>query len=466
VTPFQMLRIGVIIFLGVLAGCSSRSADLAAATRQAGQTPEAALRAQLEPDAAVKARLSHSGVAASAFGRAVRTAVLNHPSVQSQDFRVTGARAAFDSASAAYAPRLSVGLDAGYSSYASGVSGNRVGPVISLKKLIYDGAAAKLTQSSRREGVALAQLDKIIQSNAIAKRAVETRIGVVRSRSLEKIAGENLAAHEKLIKQITSRVNAGAGSEADLLAGKSRLAKARARAIEASRARAQSEAAYFEAYGTAPPAGLTLPPTVPAELRRYKAGAVRRNAKLVRLDFAINQALFDLAALDAGRRPALVASLTAGPSVSSSGLSADVTGNLGVRIDLMNGGARAAKIKQAQANADDLKAQRAQAEREIVRALSYAKSDATAGAARVQAAGFALQAAQAALSTTKEQFGIGRRSITQVLDAQRDVSDAAVGAVNAGAGAVLNGYTTLGLTGDLLLLFGISPAAEAKGDGA
>ncbi len=285
-----------------------------------------------------------------------------------------------------------------------------------------------------------------------------------RARALERIAQGNLASHEELIMHIQSRVDAGAGSEADLLAGKSRLAKARARAIEAERTAAQADAAFFEVFGIAPPGVVPLPRPVAPGLVRYGAAATARNAQLIRLDFMVNQSLYDLAALEAGRRPAIIASLSATPNVATTGLKVDVAANLGVRFDLTNGGERTAKIEEAQAQVNDLKARREQARREIIRSLTYAQSDAKAGQQRIAAAEFALQAANASLSTTKHQFDIGRRTITEVLDAQRDANDAAVDDVDARASAVFTGYSALALTGDLLLLFDIETGTAQTKD--
>lgn len=445
-----------------LSACANQP-DLAGASRDLNQQPEAALAAQIAAPAEVSRKLASSGIARTPFGASVRQAVQSHPSIRGQRYRIEGARAAVDGAAAAYRPRLSVGLDAGVTTSTSTTSGTRIGPVVSLTKLVYDGAAARYTHLSRGQALVVAEVDRVIESTALSLRAVETRVNCVRARMIVDISLSNLRAHEDLVQKIQARVDAGAGSQADLLAGRSRLASASAKLIEAERALAQADAAYFEIYGIEPPASLSLPPRVPANLIRSGVPATVRNAQLVRLDFAINQALFDLASLQAGRQPALVAGVSVGPTAGASGISADARANLGVRMELLSGGEREARVKEAQAHVDDLKSQREQTQRQVVKALDFARSDQQAGGERLKSAELALAAAEESLVTSNEQFQVGRRSITQMLDAQRDRTEAAILKVNTQADLIIGSYAALGLTGDLLALFGIDPLSDAEG---
>ena len=453
----------LVAFLG-LAACTE-NADLVQATETASQDPETALVAQLEPQPAVTKKLRSTGISASRFGISVKNAVQSHPTVLSQQHRIEGAQAAIDGAKSAYRPRLSVGIDAGAVSSTSGTSGPRIGPVVSLTKLIYDGSASKFTLNSRKQGLAIARLDRQIEATAIAMGAVQAQANLMRARALEHIARENLNDHEMLFDKIKSRVDAGAGSKADLLAGESRLASATAQLIESKRNRRQAESVFTEIFGSAPGTSMSYPPVLPRHLLRNGADAARRNAQLVQLDYAINQALFELASIQAGKNPSIVAEWSAGPTVGTSGISADVSANLGIRIALTTGGERNALAKQAQANIDDLNAQRDQMRRQIIRALDFSASDTAASGERRKAADLAEDAAIAALEAANEQFTIGKRTITQVLDAQRDLSQSAAAVVEAKTEQILVGYATLALTGDLLILFAVSLDAVAVDEG-
>lgn len=443
-----------LLFSFLLFACSE-NADLVKATEDAARDPEQAMVAQLAPQAGLTKKLHATGVANSAFGSSVRNAVIAHPAVLGQHHKIAGAVASIEGAQAAYRPRMSVGFDAGATASTSSVSGPRIGPVVSISKLIYDGSAARFTLTSRRQGLVVAKLDRQIAATAIAMRSVEAQANTIRARALEGIAIKNLSDHEILFSKIESRVEAGAGSQADLLAGKSRLASATAQVIESKRNRRQAEATFSEIFGEKPNNSILFPPVLPKNLLRKGSDAARRNPQLVRLDFLVNQAIFDLAAVQAGKNPSLIAGVSAGPTVGTSGVSADVSVNLGFRIELTSGGEREARVKQAEANVADLNSQRDLIQRQIVRALDFTDSDSAASAERLQAAVLAEAATTAALEAAKDQFAIGKRTITQILDAQRDQSQSAVAIVDARTEQILVGYAGLALTGDLLSLFRI-----------
>jgi adhesin transport system outer membrane protein len=448
----------------LLVACAEK-ADLVKATEAAARDPEQAMAAQLAPQAGLTKKLQATGVASSTFGASVRNAVITHPALLGQHHKIAGAIASIEGAQAAYRPRMSVGFDAGATASTSSVSGPRIGPVVSLTKLIYDGSAARFTLTSRRQGLVVAKLDRQIEATAIAMRSVEAQANTIRAREMETIAVQNLSDHEILFSKIESRVEAGAGSQADLLAGKSRLASATAQAIESKRNRRQAEATFTEVLGAQPSTSISLPPVLPKHLFRRGSDAARRNPQLVRFDFLINQAIFDLAAVQAGRNPSLIAGVSAGPTVGTSGVSADVSANFGFRIELTSGGEREARVKQAEANVADLNSQRDLIQRQIVRALDFTDSDSAASAERLRAAFFAEAAATAALEAAKDQFAIGRRTITQVLDAQRDQSQSAVAVVDARTEQILVGYAALALTGDLLILFRILLSDDTENRG-
>jgi outer membrane protein TolC len=450
---------GFLLAFGV-SGCA-HGPNLATETQTVQRDPSEAVMAQMAPPEKVRVHLKHNKIAQSVFGRAVAQAVLQNSGVAGKSYKISGAEAAVKSAATAYSPKVSVGLDVGVAS-SYGVAGSRIGPVASLSQLVYDGAASKSRLLSRKNRLAVSLADIYVLASSTALHAVQANVDVVHYRTAERIAQDNLASHRTLMDKIQLRVDAGAGSEADLLAGKSRLSAALAKAIEATRNRRQAESAYQEIFDKAPVAGLNMPLAAPFIDEVYSKVGALRSPQLVRLDYRTNQALFDLATAEAARKPSITLGLTAAPIIGRTGLSADLGAKIGLTYDFLNGGDREAKIQEARANTGDLKAQRDQAQRRIIRALSFAKSDLTAANERQKSAKSALEAAKLSLDAAKNQFAIGRRTITQVLDAQREVTDASERLVAAQADAVLNGYAAYAITGDILLLFGIDGSALRK----
>jgi len=81
----------------------------------------------------------------------------------------------------------------------------------------------------------------------------------------------------------------------------------------------------------------------------------------------------------------------------------------------------------------------------------------------LQAARIAVQANADSVSAAREQFTIGRRSLIEILDAQRDFVNAQERLILAEQSFFLTNYAALSLTGDILDLLGISTVAWSNG---
>jgi hypothetical protein len=110
----------------------------------------------------------------------------------------------------------------------------------------------------------------------------------------------------------------------------------------------------------------------------------------------------------------------------------------------------------AAARLDELRAERRQLERDIVRTLSVLRSDARAGQLRLRSTRDAVRANAASVASARERFAIGRASILQLLDSQRDLASAEELASIAERDLSLSGYAALALTGDIVHAFGLS----------
>lgn len=414
-------------------------------------SPDTAAAQLLTPSTEARATLAASGIAASRFGRTIRTAVLTHPDFRAGRSRIATSQARRDGAQTAFSPQVSLGLDA---VSAESSASTMVAPVLILSQLVYDGGAAHRGEEAAQERVAQTTADFAATISAVALGAVQAKVDVWRTRQLRARATENLQAIEGYIDQINDRLQAGAGTEAERVFGESRRALARARLIEATQAQDRAEAEFVELLGVDSPRTLRLPPVAPPTNGQG-------SPQLVSLDFAINAGLLELERERASYRPSVSVVLTARPSSDRGNLAADLRAQLGVNIALSDGGQRKAAVREAEAIVGTLQAQRASLSRQIARALAVARSDQRAIHQRVEAANLSIEASTAALAATQDQFAIGRREINALLDAQRDLVTAQESSVNAQADRVLQGYAILGMTGEILDLFGISTFGEA-----
>jgi len=420
----------------VLAGC-------AATPREAGPAPEAVERA------AVQVTRMAPSLAGTPFGQAVAGAVQAYPSLTAGLARMRAAQAAIDGEAGAFRPQLGFGAEAGVQ-LTGGSRTSRATPLVTVTQLVYDGGGTGARTRAAEARLAQAGSDRLATASALTLQAVEVWHEVLHRRRLLDLAGRNLELHREFLAQTEARVNAGAASETDLLTAQSRLADATARRVGAQSRLERAEAGFFEVYGR-PPGAIPAPAPAPA-LPVDAAATLDRSPRLRGLDAALAAAQAEVEAARAGLRPSVTARLTGGTRDGR----ADVGASVGLQYDVDTAGRRQASVAAAEARAAEVIANRDALRREIARALEVVRSDQRAGAERLRAARVARRANEANVEAVREQFGIGRRSIGELLDAQRDFLSASEALLEAELELALSGYAALALTGDIVDVFGIA----------
>jgi outer membrane protein TolC len=323
--------------------------------------------------------------------------------------------------------------------------------VLQITQLVYDGGAAAQRTSAAQARVVQSANDRLALAASLTLQTVEAWHEVLHRRRLLELAGRNLALHQEFLRQTEDRVEAGAGAETDLLTAQSRLADASARRITAQSRLERAEAEFRELYGNAPAA--IAPPAPAPGLPGTATDIVEQSPRLRSIDASILAAQAELQAARAGTRPNLVMRVTGGTDASGR---ADVGANLGLQYDLDTGRRRAASVRTAEARVLELEAEREGLARQISRALDFVRSDQRAGAERLRAALVARRANEANVAAVREQFTIGRRGITELLDAQRDFIASSEALLEAELELAISGYAALALTGDIIDVFGIT----------
>jgi outer membrane protein TolC len=403
-----------------------------------------------------------SNLPETAYGKRIAQAVHTSPILAQSNARLRAAQATEEATAGAFVPQLSAGITS-EATRSGGSFTTGTEPFLRVSQLVYDNGAARHTRTAARARVYQGQGERLEAASAAVLRAVETYSTLQTQRRLLTLAAENLSAHKELASQIEERSNSGLGSTADTLAAKSRLADARTRRVDAQLKVDQAEAQFREIFNLAP---TTLPSqhTAPLLPLGNEKDIVTNSPRVRSIDAALKAAESELAASRASRWPSL--RLGATGQESTSGTDPDVTFDLTLNYDLDTGGQRRAAIKVAQARVEELSAAREALVREISRALEFVRADRTAGVARVKAARAAAKANADTVSASREQFTVGRRSLLELLDAQRDYVSAQERAILAVQANFLTNYAALGLTGDILDVFAITPEEVASvGDG-
>jgi outer membrane protein, adhesin transport system len=403
------------------------------------------------------------------FGRDVARAVSSHPVVASGAARLRSADADLQAAHAARMPRLAIGLDL-EAALAGSVLRSGYLPVVQVSQLLFDGGRTRASIEAAKLGVSAERHARETAASQLTLAAVEAWHELAHRRDLRGIAERSVAEHRHALDRIEDRLSAGAATESDVLVARSRLADAIAVQATAVGEVDRSEAGFFEIYGYVPGA---LPVSAPAPQLPALSDQelLETSPRLLGLHAEIEAAGQVVAALDAGRWPLVDINMVGQYDRTTDRAAARLAS--GPRMGVLTGGERAAARARAVARLDELRAEYLQLERQIIRALGAVQSDTRVGERRVVAARDALAANRASVEALDEQFGAGRATILQVLDARREALRAEETLSLAKRDLALSGYAALALTGDILDVFGIGlpepadpPVGGVAGSGA
>ncbi len=413
---------------------------------------------------AVPDAVAASGFEETAFARVVRRAALEFPAVAGQRARSASVEARGRALRAGFRPQLSGGLTAGTSVLGDGEDTQLF---VTARQLVFDGAATRNRIGRNEIEVLEVEARTELLLSALALRAVEATLDLWLRSELVELARADATAHERFVAQTSERMEQGVATTSDVMVARSRLADAQVRLAQARTERAAAEASYAAIIG-APPAQVAFPPEPPlidAAVARARLSSGRQLA-LVRLRITAAQA--ELEVVRAQRFPAVFVELTgrSGDVLSGDGdddlflgLSVDQNIFTAGRLDALEAEA-AGEVAAARSVLDETR-------RETTRALDVALATREAFPARLAAAVGATQANAAGLAAAQELFAIGQRSFTDILDAQRDLTQARVRETTLRAEGRNAAFTVLDLTGDLLPVIGLEgrldPVAGALG---
>ena len=385
----------------------------------------------------------------STFGQRVRLAIETSPNLAQSDTRLDIASANQDAAKGAFLPQVSLGVNARSERVESDIAD--VSPYLRISQLVYDGGAASGDLTAARARVLESRGDQIQTASATALAAIETYVLVLDQRKILGIAAHNVSVHEELVRQISDRTAGGAGSNADVLTAQSRMADARTRLADARARTDRAEARFREVFGTMP--GSLASPVPAPSLERSDAQIVMNSPQIRRADASLLAAKGEWSAAQARRKPNVrVAAFANQDDARDANFGVDLSFN----YELDSTGQRRAAIAAADAQVREAEFAREQLIREITRELGFIRSDQKAGAVRLRAARVAVNANADSVAASRAQFSIGRRSLIEILDAQRDYVNAQERLILAEQSFFLTNYAALSLTGDILDLLGIS----------
>jgi adhesin transport system outer membrane protein len=376
-----------------------------------------------------------------------------------------------------YSPRLDVEASMGVqlsdtpSRRAAGIADDALVPAqVALVATfdLFDGGyrdAEVDRQSARIDSASYRVLER---SEFIALQIARVYFQVVLQQRVLGLANENVAFHQQMLSDISANIDSGQLTESDRLQVIERLAAARALVTEAA---VELEAARieFEMYVGVLPNGVGMPVRPSAVLPRSLAAAIesaRVNspvALIAEADIDAAAALVRQAESAFAPKVQFEARGSTGYDVGgAAGYTNDLSARVSLRWNIFDGGVREAQVQEEIRRESEAIYAQAQAYRKVDEAvrtswLRLQTQGALAATYRDQ-----LSASADLISAYRDQFGVGERSLLDVLDAQNTRVNVQILQETASFGVAFAEYRLLASTGSLLGFMQLNAPSQAN----
>lgn len=389
---------------------------------------------------------------------AARLAAAGNPSLAAAAERVRQAKERLNQARSVWFPRLDAGaggtrVDLAENDYQAALAQARVfNPTASVDDtqdtytagltatwVLFNGFEREFNQAAARYGFQESQAARADIRRLLLQGVVAAYYGGQLATQRSAIAQADKAFFERQLKEADARYRAGTGALSDILNFKIRLNAAQADLITARRSQSVSRHALAALLGL-PEANLPTelplatmvpesePEMAPLDLDQLLAQAIDQRPDLSQARLGLQRREASVGAARAGYWPTLsLAGGVEGDRSDDAGFEGDDFGNrigLNVTVNLFAGGATRAKIREAQAAAEETRRQLTDQEIKVRQAVRDAIT--ALNSAREQ---LSLQRANADLvrenrDLVEKEYLAGQGSLVRLNEAQRDLSTA------------------------------------------
>lgn len=407
------------------------------------------------------------------FIHSVRSAVLALPQIAGERSREEQTAAATLETRARWLPQINAGLEHRESlanTQRQGFdSGSRTDAVMNVSQRLWDFGAtsARIAAAEHRDHAQKATTG--LTTEEWVQRGLSAWYDVIRFRAQRSLAEAYLQTTEEVLEQVRERIEGGMGSVADLLRTESRVLDAQSQLITLQAREHQAEAEFRQIFRQE----ATWRSTVFPDIRAFVSVAdqpgvfpesdlnerIAANLSMQQQQSQREVALAEARAARADRWPTLSLNLEARRFDITGTSNTDRLGRDSATLflrsdyDLYTGGANRARMLQAQARARQLAHETASLHDDLQRAIRMQEAELSALRTELPARVRAVMAEAMTVETYKDQFRIGRRSLPELLDAERDLFNHAVSLIDRRMDHDLAWFRLQGLTGNLLPLF-------------
>ena len=403
------------------------------------------------------------GAHAESLGNAVRRAVRTNPSARAAQAGAAARAGELRGTRSLYLPKVDAFGEAGFvNDSANGSSRHmdftaKVG--IEASYTLYDGyrRANEVYRNAARLDESL--YNALSAASTTALNAVEAYVDVKRHRDLAAIANTNIARHREIRRLIVAQVDGGAAPVSDRFQIDERLLAARSVRQEIRKALADAETKYERVIGRRPGKGLKVPRVrhLPRSLAALEAAVRKRNYAIARAAKAISAAEYALEGEKGANRPnvSLYGRVSEGNDAGGvKGRNREAFAGLKLSWTLYDGGLSSARQDTLHAEASEALLRRDATIREVVEVAGRSWNAYVLGGKRHAILVRQERAASKIVRNYREEYSLSKRSLLDVLDAERARFNTGFQRISAHAAARFAQYRMLAVQSRLISHFG------------
>ncbi|WP_051960822.1 TolC family protein [Devosia riboflavina] len=319
-------------------------------------------------------------------------------------------------------------------------------------------------QAARIDSASFRVLER---SEFIALQIARVYYQVVLQQRILGLSQENVRFHESMLQDVASSIESGQLTESDRLQVIERLAAAKARVTEAAVA-LEAARIEFELFVGSQPSSVGMPPHPGAALPRTLQAAMevaRINSPVARIaeaDIDAAAALVRQAESAFAPKVQFEARGATGYDIGgSAGITNDFSARLSLRWNIFDGGVREAQVQEEIRRESEAMYNHAQAYREVDEAVKTSWLQLQTQGTLASTYRDQLNASANLIAAYREQFGVGERSLLDVLDAQNTRVNVQMLQETAAFGVSFAEYRLLAATGSLLRFMGLEAPSGA-----
>jgi len=412
--------------------------------------------------------LSVSLVAGAAGGQAqtldaaLATAYTNNPTLNSQRAGTRAVDEKVPQALSGYRPTLigtaSVGRE--YQRVRSGgqVVDGGLWPrafVLTATQTLFDGFVTANSTRNAEMQVRGARETLRNTEQTVLLDGVTAYMNVIQAIALLDLQQQNRTALEQELRSTRDRFNVGEVTRTDVAQAEARVAEAQFQVSQAVANLTAARAVYRQVIGVEPGRLVTprsIEPMIPRSVERVVSAGLDNHPAVRASQYAVDAAQFQVKVAEGALMPNLNVQGQAAAAYESTvstrqNTSAAVTLNL--TVPFYQGGVEYATIRQAKELWTQTRIE-VDVNRDTVRAAAVQAWGALeASKAQIEAAQSAVAASTLALEGVREEWRVGQRTTTDVLNAQRELTSSRAALVTAQRDRVVAAYTLVAIIGRL-----------------